>query len=175
MAELIMQEETGTPSTPSSGKWKLYPKSDGWYYLDDAGIEIGPIDTPVTNWTSTFTNLTVGNGTVVSRYVRHGKLVAFQLSLLFGSTTSISGNVSFSLPITASAFGLTLPIGLARFKDATGGAATSGIIQIATSGICNLVVLDSSGTYTVAASMAATVPFTWATSDDLECSGVYFV
>jgi len=43
MSELIMTEEAGTPSTPGSSKWKLYPKSDGWYALDDAGLEIGPL------------------------------------------------------------------------------------------------------------------------------------
>jgi len=44
MAELIMQEEGSTPATPGSGKWKLYPKSSGLYLLDDAGNEIGPLD-----------------------------------------------------------------------------------------------------------------------------------
>lgn len=32
-------EQSVAPSTPGTGKWKLYPKSDGWYYLDDAGTE----------------------------------------------------------------------------------------------------------------------------------------
>lgn len=40
MAELIMQEESSTPTTPGSGKWKLYPKSGGFYVLDDAGNEL---------------------------------------------------------------------------------------------------------------------------------------
>lgn len=43
MAELIMQEEASTPSTPSSGKWKAYFKSDGLYILDDAGNVEGPL------------------------------------------------------------------------------------------------------------------------------------
>jgi hypothetical protein len=41
MAELIMTEESSTPATPSAGKWKLYPKADGWYAIDDAGNETG--------------------------------------------------------------------------------------------------------------------------------------
>jgi len=45
MAELIMQEEASTPSTPSSGKWKAYFKSDGLYIIDDAGVETGPFGT----------------------------------------------------------------------------------------------------------------------------------
>jgi hypothetical protein len=43
MAELIMQEETSTPATPSSGKWKIYPKSSGYFILEDNGREVGPL------------------------------------------------------------------------------------------------------------------------------------
>lgn len=33
-------EQTSTPTTPDTDKWKLYPKSDDkWYILDDAGVE----------------------------------------------------------------------------------------------------------------------------------------
>lgn len=37
-----MQEEAGTPTTPASGKWKIYFKADGFYFLDDTGLAIGP-------------------------------------------------------------------------------------------------------------------------------------
>lgn len=30
------QEQTATPDTPASGRWKLFPKADGFYSLDDA-------------------------------------------------------------------------------------------------------------------------------------------
>jgi len=42
MAKVILVEEGSTPSTPSAGKWVIYPKSDGFYTLDDAGAETGP-------------------------------------------------------------------------------------------------------------------------------------
>ncbi len=38
MTELVGQE-ISTPTTPASGYRKIYPKSDGWYDLDDAGNE----------------------------------------------------------------------------------------------------------------------------------------
>lgn len=38
-------EQASTPSTPSSGYWKLYPKADGLHLLDDAGNEYGPFGT----------------------------------------------------------------------------------------------------------------------------------
>ncbi len=37
---LDFPEQSGTPSPPSSGRWKLYAKSGGWYAIDDAGVEI---------------------------------------------------------------------------------------------------------------------------------------
>jgi len=39
MAVNDFSEEASTPSTPTTGRWKLYPKSTGWFFLDDAGVE----------------------------------------------------------------------------------------------------------------------------------------
>ncbi len=36
-------EQGGDPSTPSTGKWKLYFKSGGAYIIDDAGAVTGPL------------------------------------------------------------------------------------------------------------------------------------
>jgi hypothetical protein len=37
---LIDQPENGiTPPTPTTGRWRLYPKADGYYVLDDNGVE----------------------------------------------------------------------------------------------------------------------------------------
>ncbi len=43
---VLMTELAGNPSTPATGKWKLYTKSDGLYLVDDTGAVTGPfIDT----------------------------------------------------------------------------------------------------------------------------------
>lgn len=39
MSILNQSEETGTPSTPTTGRQKIYPKSGGIYALNDAGVE----------------------------------------------------------------------------------------------------------------------------------------
>jgi len=39
MAVNDFSEEASTPATPTTGRWKLYPKSTGWFFLDDAGVE----------------------------------------------------------------------------------------------------------------------------------------
>lgn len=43
MSDIILTEQT-TPTTPATGKWVLYCKTDGLYYLDDTGTETGPLD-----------------------------------------------------------------------------------------------------------------------------------
>lgn len=37
------EDQASAPSTPDTGKWKLYFKSTGLFYVDDAGTEYGPL------------------------------------------------------------------------------------------------------------------------------------
>jgi len=39
----VQWEEGTTPANPDTGFWRLYPKSDGFYYLEDDGTEVGPL------------------------------------------------------------------------------------------------------------------------------------
>lgn len=39
---LLAVEQGSDPSTPAAGRRRLYPKSDGWYDIDDAGAVTGP-------------------------------------------------------------------------------------------------------------------------------------
>lgn len=39
----LLFQEGSAPSTPASTKWRLYAKTDGVYYKDDAGAETGPL------------------------------------------------------------------------------------------------------------------------------------
>jgi hypothetical protein len=39
----ILQQQGSAPTTPPSGKWRLYTKADGLYTVDDAGTEVGPL------------------------------------------------------------------------------------------------------------------------------------
>lgn len=127
----------------------------------------------VTNWVPTFANLTLGSATVNGKYLSIGKLTAFHFSVVCAADTSFTGVVTFNLPTTPQAFTVSVPFGSARYKDATGGAAMQGTLQIQPAGNCQPLVFDASGTYVVAAGVSAAVPFTWAVSDDFECSGVY--
>jgi hypothetical protein len=39
---LTLAEQASDPTTPASGKWRLYTKSGGLYIIDDAGTVVGP-------------------------------------------------------------------------------------------------------------------------------------
>lgn len=39
----MWEEVASTPATPSTGKWRVYFKSDGLYVVDDAGVATGPL------------------------------------------------------------------------------------------------------------------------------------
>ena len=52
-----------------------------------------------TTWTPSYTNLTVGNGTVVSRYRQVGKMVDVFFMFTLGSTSTIGSDPRFTLPV----------------------------------------------------------------------------
>lgn len=124
-------------------------------------------------WAPNWTNLTVGNGTVIARYVQLGKLTEFWVEITFGTTTSISGNVSFSLPATAQAgYGIDHPIGISRMAD-SGVQGYPGMLYMATTTTVRAVPMNASGTYAADAAMNATTPFAFGASDWMFCSGKY--
>lgn len=130
-------------------------------------------------WTPTWTNLTVGNGTLTARYIQIGKTVRFSLKLVFGSTTAVTGaDPTFSLPVTSIASYVPagfMPIGLAGFNDSSaGGAITNGAVTWQTTTTASIVAFVSSGTYVTESGIAAAVPYAaWATGDSIFLSGSY--
>jgi hypothetical protein len=39
---VLLDEQASAPTTPATGFWRVYAKSDGLYIVDDAGAETGP-------------------------------------------------------------------------------------------------------------------------------------
>lgn len=132
------------------------------------------LNTAWSSWTPTWTNLSVGNGTVVAKYRQIGKLVFCRVSLIFGSTTTVSGLIEFSFPVTSVAYAGTVgtPLGVARLYDTSASALYPGqILRISTT--LGGVVIGGAGTYVNEVLTAATVPFTWATGDEIVCQFFY--
>lgn len=126
-----------------------------------------------TSFTPSFTNLTVGSGTLVGKYAYAGKSTIFRVELIFAGDTSISGSVLINLPQTSVTYQSAYhPFGLATFYDANDGIYNGRVIYSSTSA-CALVVEDTSGTYSTTAVLSSTVPFTWTTSDKILLTAIY--
>lgn len=126
-----------------------------------------------TSWTPAYTNVTIGNGTNVGRYIQLGKLVQFALRFTLGSTSSVGGRISFTLPVSARTTDATNEYPFAGFAlDASAG--TQFYLWPEASGNTVYVdVLNVAGTYGSKSLSSATVPFTWAVSDVFNVVGTY--
>lgn len=117
-------------------------------------------------WTATGGTPTIGNGTIVGRYVKAGNLCHVWMFLSIGSTTSLGTTTAWRLALPAAAIqpttltasildaGTTYYIGAALI--AVGGSTT---VQVVTHGSGNDVSYNQ--------------PMTWAASDILRISGSY--
>jgi hypothetical protein len=124
-------------------------------------------DTAWSDWTATYTGLTVGAGTVVSRYQVIAGTVIGYWHFVMGSGSSIASGVIISLPVTASS---SQPTGLMNLGPAfiqAAGGAYEGFTQLNSAASMRPVVFNASGTYLTQALVTATVPATFTTNDDL--------
>jgi len=125
-------------------------------------------------YTPTFTNFTLGNGTInVARWAQSGKMVHVYGQVTLGSTSSVTGNITLSLPATASSsiVGINC-VGNVTFGD-DGVGSFGGFARLQSTTTLRLDVLGASGTYTNILGTSATVPMTWTNLDDFRFSLVY--
>lgn len=163
---------------PSTAKWNILGTNDAGF-RDGTNISSGVI-TPEklttgagtswtwSTWSPTWTSVTVGNGTVVSVYSQVGKIVFCQLSFKLGSTSAISGQPIFTLPITSTALVDTANVpflgtvnisddGTAQYLAAVHHRSTTeGIIQFAD---------DAAAGVRSDSAISSTTPMTWTTND----------
>lgn len=125
-------------------------------------------------FTPVWQNLTLGNGTSTGAYIKIGDMVYVTVSLVWGSTTSATGNIAIdnSLPFTSAAgnnyfgSGNILDSGTANFIVRTAVTANTANMSFA--------VGNTAGTYlSSSGSPTATVPMTFTTNDAITGSCWY--
>jgi hypothetical protein len=122
-----------------------------------------------TSYTPTWTNLTVGNGTLVARYCQVGKVVTVMIRLTFGSTTAVTGGyVQVGAPVTSAVSAGAL--GNAYMLD-NGVADYPGLVKQDGTTAFAIQPINAAGTYAALGNLTATTPFTWGSGDILN---VYF-
>jgi len=120
-----------------------------------------------TSWTPTATNYTVGNGTVTARYVQLGKSVLFRFNFVLGSTSAISGDLNFTLPVTATTNHVVHGI----LVD-TGNNVYPAVASL-TSASCAVRAINTAGTYAQFTFLSSSIPFTWGSTDEIVVTGIY--
>ena len=125
------------------------------------------------SFTPTWSGLTPGNGTVTfATYVRVQNMVFVQVQFVLGSTSAVTGNISFSAPTTAVTSPAQNQLGVVQFADASAAVGYMGTVSMSGSAI-QLIPINASGTYATLTNASATVPFTWATGDVIVMSSTY--
>ena len=121
-----------------------------------------------TTWSPTLTGITLGNGTLVARYIQFGKCVSFLFSFVLGSTSAITGDITFTLPINA-VYSLMPCNGI--FED-VGLNAYLATATIESTKVFMRTTLTS-GTNASLGFASSTNPFTFGSLDKIVSNGTY--
>lgn len=115
--------------------------------------------------------IVIGNGTASATYSVSDGILRGRITVNFGSTTTVSGDITFELPPIAYTGG-TMVAGGARMGDASAGAALAGTVLVNTTRVYARPFATTSaavGTaiFTREVSAGASIPFAWGTGDTL--------
>lgn len=126
------------------------------------------------SYTPTLANVTIGNGTLTVKYNQIGKTITVKGTFILGSTSSVSGDVTTTLPFTAVAQVGTGNIPPAGILQAFNGSAIYlGTVAQASTTTAILRANGISGSYVTIAPFSSTIPFTWGSSNQLSWQFTY--
>lgn len=145
---------------------KLAPSSVTNSKLSTTAGEIGAA---WQSYTPTLTNLAVGTGgTMTALYSKIGKLVKGRIHIDFGTGTTVTGDIIFSLPVTAATnagTGNITPRGVA--EGFSGSVLYPGLVGNASATTLSVRFYTVGGSYVNITTASATVPFTWGATSEL--------
>lgn len=121
-----------------------------------------------TSYTPTWTNATLGNGTLTGKYFKIGKFVFFRIDVLWGSTTSSAGSWAFTVPVS-QVIPSALTVGIGEAIDISSGQAW--IVRARATAATTFAPLTGDGA--AMAGITGAAPFAWATGDEFHVSGFY--
>jgi hypothetical protein len=180
--ENLMQQSVATFSNSAARSAAITSPVEGQmtYLLDidrysswSGSAWIPVVDTGAwTAYTPTFTNFTLGNGTINFAFTQIGKTVHLRGFVQLGSTSSMGTNPFVSLPVSAAVTSGVPVVAFVKFGD-LGTANYEGFGMLNTSTLLQLGISNVAGTYPAMASVSATVPHTWASTDLIIVNATY--
>lgn len=133
----------------------------------------------LTAWTSyvpVWTNVTIGNAVVTARYVQIGKKVVARITVVWGSTTSASSNIVFSLPVTSVAVAGTTnvsTIGYGTMYDVSGALVYDSNVTHLSTTTAGVITKAANGTWVTNSTATNASPVTWANTDEWAWTLIY--
>ena len=140
-------------------------------FTNDNLIQRPIFETRILSWLPSWTNVTVGNATQSAYYQIYGRWCKEKSAFTLGSTSSVTGAATHTLPIsrvTTYYSGSGGPVlGFVRYSD-TGSAIYEGVPLSNAATTIGFYAKVASGTYISLATISGTVPHTWANTDLIE-------
>ena len=126
-----------------------------------------------TDYTPSFTNFTLGNGTVVARYTQVQDFVHYWGLITLGSTSSMGTAPRLTLPVT-SANTTNNNFSSNVWYENPGVQNNTGVMTTIVSGAeAYFSVFVTNLTYGAATALSPSVPYTWGTGDMIQFNMVY--
>jgi hypothetical protein len=113
-------------------------------------------------------SITIGNGTLTGRYMESNTTVIAEVTILFGSTTTINSTVFIGLPSSAASGN---QIHSLHLRDEGTATYTGHAIVSGSSVVC--YIDGASGTYVTSVGINSTTPHTWAATDFIKLNITY--
>jgi hypothetical protein len=136
---------------------------------DEIDIVLDEIEGLWATWSPTLTNLTLGNGTVLAKFVQTGSTVHYRFRFTLGTTSAVGTSPQFTLPVAPADYVGPTILGDALLTD-TGTTNRRGYAQQNAGSTCDIIAFSTTGT---SAGITATSPHTWASTDVIAVVGTY--
>lgn len=158
---------TGTPTAPTASS------GTNTTQIATTAFVTAVSPTAWTDWTPTFSGMTVGNGTVFAKYRTIDGMCWIWVKYQRGSTSTHPGNISFTLPVTADSSG-AFPIRVPGSVYDSDLGEDYAILGETSGADCILRIPTVTGSYLEQyPQITSAVPFTWATGDRFYLFGAY--
>jgi hypothetical protein len=140
----------------------VFVPPSGYYIMGYADPNAQGVSAPWTDYVPDLNGVTLGNGAFSGRFRRTGQTLDFRIQLSFGSSTVVTGNITFGIPFNAYDTHWTGPVLL--YDSSVAANRQSGTATYAT--VTTMSLYAGTG-----GQVNATVPFAWAVSDLIRVSG----
>lgn len=180
----LMDQSVMTFATPAARNTAIPTPTEGMVTFQASndhltvynGTDWIPYDTSWTTYTPTINNVTLGSGSTTSAaYAQIGKTVVVQFYFALGATTTINGDINFSLPINQASSNRSGQVGTCVILDSSAGTRYPGTVLLSgTPGNAFIRVGNAAGTYLTQVACSSSVPIAvWAISDSIAATIVY--